>query len=70
MEEMVMDSFEFYPHAAERARADANAFQLDVAIRKVKEYGRLRYVVTFASRNDSDYATAEIVRPDPIRSGK
>jgi hypothetical protein len=41
----------------------ANAFQLDVAIRKRKEFGQLGYNVSFASRNDSDYALAEIVQP-------
>ncbi len=38
----------------------------DVAIRKVKEYGKLGFNVSLACRNDSDYALAEIVRPsDP-----
>lgn len=36
---------------------------LDVAIRAVREYGKLGYNVSFASVNDSDYAKAEIVRP-------
>lgn len=41
----------------------ANRHKLDVAIRAVKEYGKLGYNVSFASVNDSDYARAEIVRP-------
>ena len=39
----------------------------DVALRKTKEYGRTGYNVNLASRNDSDYTLAEIVRPsDPL----
>ncbi len=38
----------------------------DVALRKVKEYGKTGFNISLASRNDSDYALAEIVRPgDP-----
>jgi len=41
----------------------ARLHNLDVAIRCVKEYGQDGYNVTFAAKNDSDYARAEIVRP-------
>lgn len=46
------------------AQEKANRLGLDVALRKTKEYGRSGYRVSLASRNDSDYALAEIVRPD------
>lgn len=57
-----------HDHAVIRARES----QHDVAIRKVRWYGKTRYVVTLASVNDSDYALAEIVKPtDPIsRTGE
>ena len=42
----------------------ANQFNHDVAIRKVRWYGKTQYVVSLASRNDSDYAAAEIVTPN------
>ncbi len=35
----------------------------DVALRKVKEYGRTGFNISLACTNDSDYARAEIVRP-------
>jgi hypothetical protein len=37
---------------------------MDVAIRAVKEFGKLGYNVGFADRNGSDYASAEIVPAD------
>ena len=49
-------------HAA--AQRQANQSNMDVAIRKTKEYGKTGYNVSYASRNDSDYALAEIVKPD------
>jgi hypothetical protein len=45
------------------ALAYARSMNLDVALRAVKEYGRKGFVFHLASRNDSDYARAEIVRP-------
>jgi hypothetical protein len=49
--------------AAARVARDLN---LDVALRRVKVYGREQFSVHLASRMDSDYAWAEIVRPgDP-----
>ena len=45
----------------------AREINMDVAIRKVKEFGQTGYNVSIASRNDSDYALAEIVKPgDPL----
>ncbi len=46
------------------AQNQANTTGNDVAIRKVKEYGKTGYNVGFACVNDSDYALAEIVTPD------
>ena len=43
------------------ALAKAHLLNLDIAIRRVKEYGRDGYNVTFAM--DSDYERAEIVKP-------
>jgi len=60
-------AFPDYNDAHRAASAKAREHGSDVAIRKGKEYGRTVYRVSFASRNDSDYALAEIVRPtDPI----
>ena len=56
--------FTDYRDAAKEARTLANATGHDVAIRAVREYGTPGYNVKFASPNDSDYALAEIVRPD------
>lgn len=55
--------FKKWSKAHEYARTQADSTGLDVAIRAVKEFGGLGYNVSFASRNDSDYARAEIVRP-------
>ena len=59
-----MTQFIDYCEAAKAARAQANASSLDVAIRAVKERGKLGFNVEYASRNDSDYARAEIVTPE------
>src|SRR5712692_43216 len=65
------------PRAYEEARAEAqkraNSSGLDVAIRRVKEFGKDGFNVSFASKNDSDYARAEIVTPEgkmPKRYGR
>ncbi len=61
--------FTDYKEAAEYARKRAKELGIDQAIRAVKEYGKLGYNVACASRNDSDYARAEIVRaPSDIRT--
>ena len=52
-----------YADASREAHKLANESGLDVAIRKAKEFGKTGYNVGYASKNDSDYATAEIVRP-------
>ena len=41
----------------------AHRLGLDVAIRRVKEFGKVGYNVACASLNDSDYTTAEIIHP-------
>lgn len=58
-----------YHDAYDAAQSRAKQYNMDVAIRKVKEYGKLGYNVSFASRNDSDYALAEIVTPTAIKMG-
>ena len=51
--------------AHNEAQKLANDTKLDLAIRKVKRLGPgHEFVVSFASRNDSDYERAEIVRPE------
>lgn len=52
-----------YESARKEAGLRANKHGYDVALRKVKEYGKTKFHVTTASVNDSDYATAEIVAP-------
>jgi hypothetical protein len=49
------------------AQTVANLTRNNVAIRKVKEFGKTGFNVSFASTDDSDYANAEIVKPDAIR---
>jgi hypothetical protein len=58
-----MNEFNNYDDALEFAQKSANTLQLDIAIRKVKSFGKVVYRTNFASKNDSDYATAEIVKP-------
>lgn len=57
-----MDTFTDYRDAYAEAIRRTRDGNLDVAIRKCREYGRTVFVVRYASRNDSDYATAEIVK--------
>lgn len=58
-----MERFADWKQAHTYAVDMANTHKIDVAIRATREYGKLGYNVSFASRNDSDYAVAEIVRP-------
>jgi len=58
------EHFDSYHDAASAARARANQTGHDVAIRKASKYDRPGFIVRFASINDSDYARAEIVKPD------
>jgi hypothetical protein len=58
--------FTDYNEARTNAGIMSKVHNLDVAIRGVKEYGKKGFNISFASRNDSDYALAEIVKPgDP-----
>lgn len=59
MSEFFRDWSDAHRHAEEKA----NRLGLDVAIRATKEYGKKGFAVHLASRNDSDYALAEIVKP-------
>lgn len=59
-----MPVFDDYKVARKAAEIAAHDTCLDIAIRKVREYGKVRFAVSFACRNDSDYARAEIVRPE------
>lgn len=59
-----MNTFDTYNEAYDHAREKARFLNLNIAIRKVKEFGKTRFVVSCASKMDSDYARAEIVRPD------
>lgn len=56
--------FTKYEEARKEAQTRANSSGLDVAIRRVKEFGKDGFNVTYASRNDSDYDVAEIVTPE------
>lgn len=56
--------FATWEKAHTEAQQRANTTGLDVAIRKVREFGCVGFNVAFASRNDSDYARAEIVKPE------
>lgn len=59
-------SFDDYDTARRAAGDKARLHGMDVALRAGKEFGRMVYRVSFASRNDSDYALAEIIHPtDP-----
>jgi hypothetical protein len=58
-----MKRFTDYNQAYKHASQLANEHRLDVAIRKDREFGASGFNVGFASRNDSDYCTAEIVAP-------
>mgnify|MGYP001618542444 CR=1 FL=1 len=57
------DFFRDWKEAHAHAQAKADRLGLDVAIRATREYGRKGFAVHLASRNDSDYAIAEIVKP-------
>ena len=53
-------------HATAQKLADQTG--QDVAIRRVREYGKDGFNVSYASRNDSDYARAEIVKPSKYKA--
>jgi hypothetical protein len=61
-----MQTYTDYQTAYDAAVELARLTNQNVAIRSVKEYGKAVYAIKFASRNDSDYDRAEIVKPtDP-----
>lgn len=61
-----MNTFDDYAIAADTARHDAARFNAELLVRRVNEYGKTRFVVSFACRSDADYLRSEIVRPgDP-----
>lgn len=62
--------FERYQDALDHAQWKANESRFDIAIRRVKEFGRDGYNVGFAAGMDSDYAKAEIVRPETAATGR
>ena len=62
--------FRDYAEARAAAQAKADRLGLDAASRATREYGRKGFAVHLASRNDSDYALAEIVRPAAGREWK
>ena len=64
------DDFTDYQDAYDEAQQRAVRLGIDQAIRKVKWYGKVRFCVASASRNDSDYARAEIVTPTDPRVGR
>ena len=53
-----------WPAANKAAQKLANETGLNVALRRVKEFGRVRYNVSFASNDGSDLARAEIIKPN------
>jgi len=59
--------FTDYHEASAVARLKAREMKMDVAVRAQTEFGKKGFNVSLASRNDSDYARAEIVHPgDPF----
>ena len=58
-----MKHFSTYTEAIAEARRMATASRIDVAIRRASRFDAPGFVVAYASRNDSDYTLAEIVRP-------
>lgn len=56
--------FSEWKPAHNEAQKRANKTGLDVVIRKTTPFGKLTFDVSFASKNDSDYALGEIVRPE------
>lgn len=61
-----MNHFKTWKEAHTFAQERANETGLDNAIRKASRYDKLGFVVSLASRNDSDYALAEIVTPETV----
>jgi hypothetical protein len=55
--------FTNYEQAYKYASKLANEHRMDVAIRKTREFGKVGFNVSFLSKHDTDYYTAEIVMP-------
>lgn len=55
--------FTDYFQATAHARRLATHTNQDVAVRRVPEFGKDGFNVSFAAWNDSDYALAEIIHP-------
>lgn len=58
-----MTRFHSYEQAKIHAQSLADMTKLDVAIRRQVEFCEDGYNVSFAAKNDSDYALAEIIKP-------
>lgn len=54
-----------YLECAREARAYATAMQMDVSLRKVKEYGRSGYTFNLRSRDGSDHLAETILPNEP-----
>jgi hypothetical protein len=60
--------YDTYDDAARNARDVATRHNMDVAIRRTKEYGKTGFNVSYAAKQDSDYARAEIIKPGEPQS--
>lgn len=58
-----MPVFDSYDDAAKFARKRAQEHHKDMTIRKVKEFGKTRYVVNYKTNDGSDYL-GETVKAD------
>lgn len=64
-----MPVYDDWHEARAEAQRRANAAQLDVGIRKVREYGRTRFVVSYLPRADRRYGDdlrCEVVTPEAL----
>ena len=61
-----MTTYTQWREARQAALCKAHDGNLPVAIRKIKEYGHVRFAVSFAARMDSDFSRAEIVYPEDV----
>jgi hypothetical protein len=61
-----MTMFDDWKEAHAAAQTMANDCQHDVAIRKIRPFGKIQYRVGFASENDNNYALDEIVKPSGV----
>ena len=61
-----MERYTDYLEARKAAILKADRSNFDVAIRKVKEYGKIGYNLSFAAKMDSDYYLTEIIKPGTL----